>query len=134
MTLIDLISMLTYLNHDDELSIDANQVYELVRTRKSENFTLIRDLKLEIESSSDDDDRSEFLSSDESPNTNSKEEIKVSEFEGFYPTTETKVESKRRETIMSAVQDLAKGEVIVGQKWMGKPKAIKFHPPQFDKN
>ena len=62
-TLIDLISMLTYLNHDDELSIQATNVYELVRQRKSDNSDDIRHLNIDIASDGEDDRRSEFMSS-----------------------------------------------------------------------
>ena len=52
-TIVNLISMLTYLNHDDELSVDSNLVYELVVKRKEDNEFSVSDLKLEIGSLSD---------------------------------------------------------------------------------
>ena len=59
MTIVDFISMLTYLNHDDELSIDAIEVYALVQKRRKTNAESVRALKLDDFSSEEDDDAGE---------------------------------------------------------------------------
>ena len=48
LTVLDTISMLTYLYHDDDSGINANEVYELVQRRKWENEQDIKALKLDI--------------------------------------------------------------------------------------
>ena len=50
LTVLDTISMITYLCHDDEASIDASEVYELVQQRRRQNESDIKDLKLDISS------------------------------------------------------------------------------------
>ena len=50
LTIVDTISMLTYLSHDDEMSINASEVYELVQQRKRENESDIRELNREVNS------------------------------------------------------------------------------------
>ena len=46
MTLSDFISMVTYLLHDDELSIESEKIYHETERRIRENRTILKELEI----------------------------------------------------------------------------------------
>ena len=53
-TIVDTISMLTYLCHDDDTGIEASNVYELVYQSKQQNSEIIRQMESEENSLEED--------------------------------------------------------------------------------
>ena len=46
MTLSDFISMVTYLLHDDELSIESDKIYQETERRIQENHSVLNELEI----------------------------------------------------------------------------------------
>lgn len=46
MTLSDFISMVTYLLHDDELSIESDKIYQETERRIQENHSVLKELEI----------------------------------------------------------------------------------------